>query len=387
MNRAVRTIWCWLPWALPCVIMCVLVAIDPHSKSVLRIYSLAVERFFEHAPLHDGGIHGFLYLPVFSLVFAPFHALGPVGAGVLWRLVGCALLAIGVWRLAGHLLSERRGAVLFWSGILIAAGSWDALRNGQANLWIAALLLHAALDLKERRLGRSALGLTVALAVKPIAIVPWLLLAGLEWRLIPRLAVGLLVLFGLPFLFGEPGYVWQQYEGFVAKLTRANTPAKPYTDLFGGLQQVGLVVPHALRHGVRLVAALITLAICLRARRRAGPEQAALTAMSLAAAYLMVFNPVTEANSYIILAAVVAPQAAAAWLAGRRREGVILAVGCVLRTTHEFRGPVHAATKRWLKPLLALAYGVWITLQAGRAPSAAGAPAAAPGSGRPAAED
>jgi len=355
----------WTPWVALCVVICAIVIHSPERHTVLPAYRVAVERFFGAEPLYHEGIHGFLYLPAFAVFFAPFDALPTVPGEILWRVFGFALLACGVRRLCARLTPDHRRGAFLLAGVLIALGSCSAFRNGQANLWIAGLMLHAALDVCDRRTTRASCALTLALIVKPIAIVPYLLFGALERRMLPRLAIGLVFVFGLPFAFGEAGYVWAQYGGFVEKLHRSIAPGDVYVEVFGGLQHLGFDVPEGARRIVRALMALVTFGLCRRAYRREGTAVGALAVLYLSAVYLMAFNPRTEENSYVILAAVLAPTAAASWLGGRRRDGAVMAVGCFLIGTHVWRWRGHDLVRAWLKPLLALAFGAWTVLRFG----------------------
>lgn len=357
-----RAAWTpWIPWILLTALVCILTVVKAERQTVLPVYHAGTERFFAGQTMHEEGIFGFLYLPAFSVLFGPFHALGAPVGDVVWRIVGIALLAAAMHRLS-HRLAPGRGAKAFlFAGVLALAGTYSAARNGQCNLWIGALMIHAALDLASGRRTRAAVVLALSLAVKPIAIVPILLFSALDLRVAWRVAVGLLLVFALPFLFGDAAYVWEQHVRFAEKMVRANAPPKPYTEAFGGLWLLGWNAPQALRQIVRLAVALLALGLSLRAWKRHGREHGALTALGLAAAYLMAFNPVTEANGYVILAAVAAPFAGAALALGKRREGLVLAAGCFALGTHLPGGPLHTLTKRWFKPLLAILFGIWIS--------------------------
>ena len=48
-------------------------------------------------------------------------------------------------------------------------------------------------------------------ALKPLAVVPLLLFGALYWKLIPRVAVGLLIVLALPFLHWNPAFVAHEY--------------------------------------------------------------------------------------------------------------------------------------------------------------------------------
>jgi len=379
----------WGIWFVLLAGVATMAALAPERRTVFPVYAGACRRFWDGIDLYGGGIHGFLYLPFNAWAVSPFLALGRPVADVLWRIVSLGLLAFGVRRLARHQASRQRAGradrIFLLATLLALPATWSAARNGQANLLLIALVIHAALDVAAARPGRAALGLVLAMAAKPIAIVPLLLFGALDAPLRGRLLVGLALIFALPLLHPDPGYVLAQYGDAMAMLRRAAQPGTPYTEAFGGLEMLGLPVAATWRTAARLLAAVLTLVLAHRAWRREGRVGGAVTTLGLAVVYLMAFNPRTEANAYVMLGAVAAPAAAGAWLSGRRVVGACLALGCLLLGTHLIGGALHHVTRRWLKPLLALAFGAWISLR-GRARGVDAAPAAdRPGAPRPAA--
>ena len=92
-------------------------------------------------------------------------------------------------------------------------------------------------------------------------------------------------------------------------------------DLDGVLIAIALFaigLPYAMLIGV--FVALLALAFCAWARRRGGVARGAHAVLVCSIAYLMVFNPVTEKNAYVMLGAIVAPYAAAAIVNGRHNR-------------------------------------------------------------------
>ena len=79
--------------------------------------------------------------------------------------------------------------------------------------------------------------------------------------------------------------------------------------------------------------------------------------MLLAALYLMLFNPRTEENSYVMLAGFTALLAAGDLLTGRDRRGWALALLCLLLAV-ENMGPVYKLTRIWFKPLVSTLFAL-----------------------------
>ena len=71
----------------------------------------------------------------------------------------------------------------------------------------------------------------------------------------------------------------------------------------------------------------------------------------LGALYLMLFNPRTEENSYVMLAGFTALLAARDLLAGTPRRGKWLALFCLLLAVENY-GFIYKLTRIWFKPLI-----------------------------------
>ncbi|SDU01642.1 Protein of unknown function [Verrucomicrobium sp. GAS474] len=353
----------WTIWGLYAAILAVVVFRTAGAHTV-TVYRDAAALWLAHAPLYDlGSIHGFLYFPQAALIFVPFAQL-PLALGeVLWRVLSLAFLAYAVWRLAGHLRQERAGLPnAGWFALLsflLLPSTFASARNGQTNIALAAALLLAALELIARRWTMATLLLLLMLALKPIAAAPLLLAAAVYPAMRLRLLAGLLVFTLVPFLFAPtaPGYVVDQYRLMAEKLKIAGSPDEHgFCDLGGLLWTfLGHPVPQQTLHLVSVGAALGVLLLSLAAPRN-DPRNAPLWIAALAGAYLMLFNPRTEENSYVILAAVVLPFLAHAMAMGRKGEAGCLVLLVLLLGCDSYGDWIRPWSHLWLKALLALAF-------------------------------
>jgi hypothetical protein len=174
----------------------------------------------------------------------------------------------------------------------------------------------------------------------------------------------------LPFATQAPDYVARQYADFAGTLRRAGDPSETlrYPDLVWGLRSLGLPLPPVAALALRAVAALAVLGLCLRLRSRLAPFPAALGLFTLAAAYLVLFNPRTEHNSYALLGPALGLFAGHAWLVLRRPW---FAAAHALAALALF--PPSGA-----RPFLALAFLALVGLHLSRLPGAPTTPAAPP---------
>jgi len=138
-------------------------------------------------------------------------------------------------------------------------------------------------------------------------------------RLAPRLAAGLAILAALPFLFAPPAYVLAQYHDAAVHLSSwAGTSESRFADLAALLRRFGGAVSPGAATAVRAAAGVAVLALWLAAARRRAEPCRALTLALLASTYLLLFNPMTEKNTYAIAAPAMGVAAGCAFADGRR---------------------------------------------------------------------
>jgi alpha-1,2-mannosyltransferase len=370
-------------WLLALLVVAVMVARDPGKRSVTPVFHLAVERWWARGNLY-ADTRGYHYLPQFALLFAPFHAL-PVPVGdILWRSVSVALVLGGIAafvRLAGP---ADPGRFFLIACLLSLAPCLGAVRNGQANLAFAGLCLLLAVCLARSRWNLAAACLVALVAVKPLGLVFVLLAPWFYRRLLLPLALCLAAFAALPFLFDPAEYAVSQYRAAAGHLLDwSGTTENRFADLTALLRLVGVELSRGAATALRAVAALATLALWLRAAGRSREPWRALTLVLLSTVYLMLFNPMTEKNSYAIVAPAFAVAAAACFGSARTRRigwflaAVLLSVGILpellWRVTRNFG--------LWWDPLTVLAVGAWLGWAIARRAEAfafAGPPVTAP---------
>jgi hypothetical protein len=115
--------------------------------------------------------------------------------------------------------------------------------------------------------------------------------------------------------------------------------------------------------GVRIVLAVGALALSWTAVRRWGGPRASILTLAVATTYLMLCNPRTQENSYVILGPAAALFAATALLIDRRRWPTALLLAVCIGVGFHRAFSVHQ--NYWLQPLATLifaGYLVYITL-------------------------
>jgi hypothetical protein len=220
-------------------------------------------------------------------------------------------------------------------------------------------------------LWRAAVCATLAVALKPLAVVLLLLLAALYPRLAWRMAVALAVLFVLPFLFQQPDYVWRQYAA-VPPMLAARVSGPPYEwqqHVFGLVEELGWTTTFVQETIIRGSSAVFVLFLCWRVRRRAPTMGVALSIYALAACYILLFGSNTERNTYAVMAPVIGLVAATAWSERDRRTlSLMSAVTCIMLLSHTLQRAYPDTVFAMAKPVACLLLVAWLVPVALRAP-------------------
>jgi hypothetical protein len=351
-------------WLLIFIIINADVVRNPTKHTTMPTYRLAATQWWLGQDPYTYRAHdGFLYFPQAALIFTPFNELPFYAGEILWRAATFGLFAYALVRLNAVFLSGRRfpsEKAFFFLSLLAIPSAFASLRNAQYDLPLAALVVLTAAEIASARWTAAAGCLCFGLALKPLAVVPLLLFSALYWKLIPRLALGLLIVIALPFLHWNPAFVAHEYERCYETLAWASKGDEArYSDLAALLSHFGYDAPALLKIVVRVLFALVYLGLGAMAVRRLSRIEAAWTVGALSADYLMLFNPRTETCSYVFLGPFVASlalfyayQSGRTWLS---RGLAFAALGLACDAFPKIATfSVHDLTDRWFKPLLAL---------------------------------
>ena len=289
-------------WVVPMLVIGVMSALRPLNRSVTPSYHLATEHWWQHQDLYVGPA-GMNYLPHFVILYTPFHLL-PLWAGeVLWRFCAAAALSIGLWQLVRALFPSQPDRPFCWATLLTMPLCMNSLRNGNANAIFSGVVLLAIPALLNRRWWLALGWMALATALKPLGIVLLLLAplvyAPIRWRL-PLAFVALAV---FPFLFANPAYVAAQYRGAWHNLQACAVVSEHrFADIDGVLRTFGAEFGPRASKLVRVGAGLLFALLFYSGAKRLRDPFPCLWLYALATGYLMLFNPMTEENSYVILA-------------------------------------------------------------------------------------
>lgn len=365
MEHAVAHRWlaprrAWLAWGCLWLLFAA-EGLWGRPPSVGRVYRESARQWWAQQPLYNQIGKGFLYLPHAAVLQTPFAALPEGWAEVAWRTVTIGLFALGMHRLARLAEGGAAGDRFGWMTLVAIPLGFSAARNGQAQLIVAGLAMLTAEALCRRQWNRAAACLWIGLAFKPVML-PFLLVAGvlhapLRWRL----ALGGVLFVVSPGLGQSAEYVISQYQAFGESFQRTTELGliRPYAQVFGLLQILGVEVPETVQNLVRGGAGLGVLGLLWIVRNRLPRERQAICYIAFTASCLQLFNPRSENNGYAILApsmGLLLGEALLRWRDRRLAWGVGLAAGLTL-LGYELQVRIAPNVRPvWLAPLMGLCY-------------------------------
>jgi alpha-1,2-mannosyltransferase len=342
----------WAIWGFVFAAFTLVSILRPGMRSVMHVYRNASNAWLAGREVYPEIDYPF----PFVVLFTPFARM-PVWLGeVLWRALQMGAYVTALWKLA-KLVQTGPRRLFFWVSVLSLPAAFGSIKNGQTNLLVAAALAHAAVDWTRGRRVGTVVWLMIGLVAKPIAIVMILLLAAVDLPLVPGLLLGILVTAAFPLIFDSwPDLIHQYRAWFDQILALVPSPENRFDDINGIFRTLHVPIPTTGMVLLRLVAALATLVLWLLAFRRQSGTRRGLTLLGLSAAYLMLFNPRTESNGYVMLSHVVAAFSALVLVEEGRRIGWLLVGIDVGLGNAGYGKPIWPLTKIWLKPVLALVF-------------------------------
>lgn len=384
MGRAISTIsdffqsrsanvLAWTLWFVLWGVVSTLAIMQPTKKTVTPVYRQAIADWHQSADMYETATPDRLlyhYPPHFAVLYMPITWFSlPVGEA-LWRALCIAVFSWGLWRLA-HLPGTQplRPYFLTMTGLSVWVAMTSA-RNGQLNLLLAGLMVHTAVDLALQRWWSASLWMGLGLVTKPIVLVMVLLAAVFYRPIWWRLAVVVAGLGVLPFLFASPSYVIDQFTRMFTHVYEMRTIQESwFCNLKGMLRCMGIELAHSTLTIVQLVSALATLGICWIGYRLWAKEERTVYLLLMASLYLMLFNPITETNSYVIL--IPAVSLLASWRlwrdSNRWSAAWLLFVGIGIGSDN-LGNPIHGWTDLWFKCALAVGMVAYVLIELSLSP-------------------
>jgi hypothetical protein len=300
----------WVAWGI--FVVAVLVRTHPRRfASTFAAYLDAAQRLWAGQQVYDPTTLGdFLYFPLTLLIYVPFTLLDRVTAATLATLLGAAFFTWACTTLTVALLPRERRMIdaIALAGVPLLINipaAWLNFKGVQAQVPMTAAMMAACVAMVGSRWRIASFWLFVAIAMKPLAIVMVLLCGALvrEMRLPLIGAVAAAIL--LPFAFLEWTYLAAQYQAMALKLWHiATAPPSQWiyqADFSTLVRGLGVPLPAGVALGIRIAAALGTLALAWRVRRDGGAKSFAFAVLMLSGCYITLFGPRNEFLSFVVL--------------------------------------------------------------------------------------
>lgn len=375
-------------WLLFFAIVAVLAFFQPANRTVTHNYSRAAYNWWNSENMYSLQGKGFLYFPQSVLVYTPFawqefpkdikkfnkqplsETLMPTlllrFGEVFYRAFAIGLFGWAVWRMCRIFKADATVASIFCLVTVLALpASLTAGKNGQFNMLLAASMILAAVGVSEKRWWSASAWLILGVIAKPLGVVPLLLLGALYRPLWWRLPLAMLAFAALSFLHYDPSYVINQWHLCIKQVTVASIPpGNDYDDIAAMFRTFGFDLPDKQWFPIRALFAFVTLGFSYWLKKVYPTFVAPFFVMALAAAYLMIFNPRTEAVSYIMVSPFVALFAALLIREKATTPLVWLLVFLCIGFGSDCYGFIYKLTRIWFKPLLASVFFVILAVWA-----------------------
>jgi len=365
-NRANN--FAFLGWAaLTIIVVAMLISGNPRAFD--PSYRTAALNWLSGKDLYDGtGVGGFVYFPQAVILFIPFALLPKIFGEVLWRVLSMGVLVFGTYRFTQFVGDKYRVKLFPLMSLVSIPLAWDCARNGQSTLIMMGMMLLAVVDTGRGRWWRAVLWFSLGMAFKPLIIVLLLLVMAVYRPLSWRLLLGMIALFGAPFITQSSDYVFKQYLDCLQNMTKAvqvGVVVSGWTSPFNVLRLMQLEVPEQIQMLIRIVAALGTLVLSYMIRQRFDAVRSITFIYSLATLYLMLFSPRTENNTYAMLGPVISVFLANAVFIERKiYGGILLGLISLCIVSHRFfeRLLLPRVEPTWISPLMAMIFSVYVLM-------------------------
>lgn len=362
----------WIGWGV-WIVFIVATLLRTHPRrfgSTFQAYLDAAHSFWSRQPIYDFSTLGeYLYWPVSLLVLGPLPMLTPIAAAAIAAAISAALLTGASYAIMRLLLPEQsRRDVINLAGVLLMINipvAWFNLKYVQAQVGMTAFMMLACVAIAGRRWILASVMLFFSIIIKPLSLVMLLLCGATQPRMRLPLALALVAALLLPFVFGPPAYVVEQYRLWLTKLAQL-TSVEPgewiyQADFATMLDTFGIDLPHTVQTLIRLAAALGILALVWRIARYGNVMVLAVAVTLYAACYINLFGPRNEFLSYMVLTPTLTGVGLMLLRRNARDQRAWLLIAAALVIA--FHGALEV--DRVVKPLLAfvvLGWMIWMTI-------------------------
>jgi alpha-1,2-mannosyltransferase len=281
------------------------------GRTVTGNYYIAAHHWLTNVNLYSGTGGGFIYLPQSAILYVPLSLIPFWLSEIIWRIANWMAIFYGLsfWlklTMQGDLRNYGKNLLLFSLPFIPVA--FSSLRNGQMNMILVSGSLWFFWAMLREKLWIASLILVVAVFLKPTMIVLCLLAFCIYPRIRLSIIILLVIFLALPFIVNiHWEYVISQYQAAINSLIISSKVGSDHVTSWAQLFNfISLFshndIPRVIQNLLRVIFAILTLVFAIKAKKNYSQFSGYILLFSLFACYLMLFNPRTENNDYILLA-------------------------------------------------------------------------------------
>ena len=314
---------------------------------------------------YEDSIHS-LYFPQAVILYQPFAIFPFHLSEAIWRVFLVLLFSCSLWSFKNLIQFSEKWFYFVLTVVSAVIIVNHSLLSGQSNLAIVAFFLFALVAISQEKWWVASIMLTFALAFKPMIFFFLITLLILYRPLRLKLFLLIMILIFSPFLFGSPDYVLDQYKNFYISFFRyAQNYSADSASLFG-LLNIFVNVQNALwwAYFLQLGVGLLFLGCSYYVKRYYPPKLAVILIYTFGACYLLLANPATVSNDYILLVPVLV------WFAFyfyRQKIRFFAFAACIAAfCVGDLLTGLYGSSLFWLRPLTTVFFVVVLTLNLSR---------------------
>lgn len=350
-------------WGLFLIAIFIFVGMNHAHRSVLWHYTDASLQWFNGGNLYRTNGKGFIYFPQSAILMYPLTILPGLFRELFWRALSIVAFAGSLKLFIDLIPGRQRGLLWLISTIVALPIMFSSSRNGQMNIVLAALMMLSIVACANKSWWACGIALVLGLLLKPTMIVLLLLLMALYrplWWRVPLLLIAAVL---LPYLFQSTAYVNHQYVQCIQMLqavSNLGNKTDEWAQIFDVFGRAGYHIPEIIQNVIRVIFALFTLGMAYIAKQRLTKEHALLAIFALAASYLMLFNPRSENNDYVILAPALGVYLGMLIQNHQAKSLIVLLIGLVIGIAESYPlGKLITGTGNWLAPIMAAIFYIF----------------------------
>lgn len=344
-------------WLVYIFSFCIVAASGKIPHDAAPLYFQAAKHWLASQPLYATSNPPYIYFSQTAIFYAALLKIPLQLYQIVWRLITLSLLWYGTYRFSR--LNAYGNYPFFFFCISLATmllGFGTAL-TGQLNIVVVDAMLLTSVAILDEQWWLAAFYLAGGFALCPAMIIMLVLTRTVYHNVQIRVFLLVVLTFISPFFLQNSSYVWQQYVGAHQAFTSLNAMNLQPPQLFSLIGHLGYIMPIIIQNIMGFVIGVSLFVFCALIKDKFAKPQLSVFFYTMAAIYLMLFNPHNTLMDYIVLA----PSIGFTLALGLQIKDVLLilitsfvALGVLMQTLLGFI--ITPETISWIAPLLTLIF-------------------------------